>query len=275
MRFLRGTLWQSKRCKLTLDFANRFRFTLIQCVMENYRQIWALVLRFAIRRLRFETGGCIELANLVQTASELVLQPTFSQHPRTPVEAAFREQAELRLNELLTAVRDLDDRRLVFESTETWRVVYEQVLQSVKSQRYLSVAVVRSEEYWRDKPARESLDFNFKLIKHGFHVHRIFIIDDFFWAPTASRPVIQLYDWIMDQASYGMEVSLLRKSVLDEEVDLICDFGIYGEEAIGIQQTDFLGKTKRFEISFDHQSVKEAEDRWRKLLLYATSLEKI
>ena len=237
--------------------------------------MWLRVIRFGLRQAGRTTDVSSELEKLAQSLCELAEHPKFFRQSLTPVEKVFRDQADLRFNALSVQLAELIEHKLVFESTETWRVVYEQVLQYVKAQRYLSVAVIRSEDYWRDKPARESLAFNFDMIKHGFHIHRVFIVDDFFWAPSARRPVVQLYDWIMDQASYGLEISLVRKSALETETDLICDFGIYGEEAVGTQQSDFQGKTTRYEINFEKRAVKEAEDRWDKLLLFVDPLTKL
>jgi hypothetical protein len=49
--------------------------------------------------------------------------------------------------------------------------------------------------------------------------------------------------------------------------------GIYGEDAVGLQQTDFEGKTVRFELHFDANSVRQAVERWNQLQLYAMPLE--
>lgn len=91
--------------------------------------------------------------------------------------AIFRKQVILRLRDILERLRRLVEGRLIFESTETWRTVYEDVLQTCETRRYLSVALIRSDDYWRDSPGENSLEFNFALLAHGFYVHRVFLID--------------------------------------------------------------------------------------------------
>ena len=68
-------------------------------------------------------------------------------------------------------------------------------------------------------------------------------------------------------------MSLVRLADLQQEPDLICDMGIYGEDAVGFQQTDFEGKTVKFQLRFDPNSIHQAEQRWNQLLLFATPLE--
>ena len=67
--------------------------------------------------------------------------------------------------------------------------------------------------------------------------------------------------------------SLVRLADLDNEPDLICDIGIYGAQAVGIQESDFEGKTVRFKIHFDPKRLQETEDLWKRIGLYATSLD--
>ena len=79
--------------------------------------------------------------------------------------------------------------------------------------------------------------------------------------------------WIIKQHQRGIEVSLVRLTALEDEPGLVCDMGIYGEDAVGLQQTDFEGKTVRFELHFDANSVRQAVERWNQLQLYAMPLE--
>ncbi|MCA9195990.1 MAG: hypothetical protein KDA87_00570 [Planctomycetales bacterium] len=177
-----------------------------------------------------------------------------------------------RLRDMAAQVGSLRDGRILFSSTETWRTVYEDVLQSCQTRRYLSVALIRSDDYWRDHPGENSLDFNFRLVNHGFYVHRLFVIDDFFWPKTARTPSQELHHWILKQHFAGIEVSLVRMADLEQDAPLACDLGIYGTDAVGWQTTDFEGRSVRYEISFNARDVVEAEVRWKQLLLYAESL---
>lgn len=164
---------------------------------------------------------------------------------------------------------------MVFDSTETWRTVYEEVLNACKAKRYLSVAVVRSDDYWRDPPGQRSLQFNFQLVDHGFTVHRIFIIDDFFWPLAARTPSTVLFQWIQSQRIRGVDVSLVRSSALEQEPTLARDMGIYGTDAVGYQQTDGDGRTLRYEMNFQRAVIAQAEETWSQLLLYAKSFDEI
>ena len=163
----------------------------------------------------------------------------------------------------------------MFDSTETWRAVYEEVLSACTLKRYLSVALVRTEEYWRDTPGDRSIRFNGLLIDYGFYVHRILIVDDFLWPPKAALPSKELHSWILSQYSQGIQIGLVRASELEPESDLLVDFGIYGDAAVGYQVTDELGQTVRYEMLFGRHQVQAAEDRWKRLSLYARPLESI
>jgi len=189
--------------------------------------------------------------------------------------AVFRKQVVLRLRTQLEQLRRMAEGRLIFESTETWRTVYEEVLQFCETRRYLSVALIRSDDYWRDAPGESSLEFNFALVSYGFYVHRVFLIDEFFWPRTARTPSTQLFHWIRDQHQRGVEVSLVRLTELEDEPSLVCDMGIYGAEAVGWQQTDLQGRTIRYEINFDQEAVAEAEQRWNQLLLFAKPFDEV
>ena len=181
----------------------------------------------------------------------------------------FCDQVELRLSRITQELEDLADGKLCFSSTETWRTVYREVLERTTTKSYLSVALIRSDDYWRDAPGQSSLDFNYELISHGFHIHRLFIIDEFFWPKLAKTPSKQLFHWILEQYQRGIETSLVRLTDLEDEPTLICDFGIYGDTAVGYQETDFQGKTVRYELCFDRSDLVEAEHRWEQLLVYA------
>lgn len=187
----------------------------------------------------------------------------------------FRQECLFRLARVSEQLDQLLHGRLTFRSTETWRTVYEDVLKSCQTKRYLSVALIRSDDYWRDKPAENSLEFNYRLIDHGFFVHRLFLIDEFFWAPSVRTPSRDVLDWILKQHDRGIEVSLVRLADLESESDLVVDMGIYGELAVGTQQTDFQGRTTRFELCFKPEQIRLAEEHWNQLQLYAIGLDAV
>lgn len=188
---------------------------------------------------------------------------------------SFRKQVLIRLEQQFAELQLLAQGKLLFESTETWRAVYEEVLSACTLKRYLSVALVRTEDYWRGTPGERSICFNTLLVDYGFYVHRILIVDDFLWPPGATLPSKQLYNWMLGQFSKGIQIGLVRISELTSENDLLFDFGIYGDTAVGYQVTDDLGQTVRYEMNFGTPQVQIAEDRWKRLSLYAHPLESI
>ncbi len=213
-----------------------------------------------------------ELRSAITKLSRQLAELMHSAAGQAPI---FCRQSVFRLEDMSRQLDDLHKATITFDTTETWRSVYEDVLQSCKAQRYLSVALIRTDDYWRDPPGERSLEFNYQLISHGFHIRRAFIIDEFFWPPSARTPSNDILRWIIKQHQRGIEVSLVRLVALDDEPGLICDMGIYGEDAVGLQQTDFEGKTVRFELHFDANSVRQAVQRWNQLQLYATPLEQL
>lgn len=202
------------------------------------------------------------------------LHDTFSRIHLFP-DPVYQTHAQLRLSEVLAHLRDLADGRLTFSSTETWRTAYEDLLNTVSTKRYLSVAVLNSEDYWQDQPGKRSIELNFQLLEHGFYVARIFILDDFFWPRMAAVPDTTMFEWISEQYYRGIDVYLLRSSELKDEPGLQTDFGVYGHAAVGYQSTDLQGRTTEFELRFDPDSMMRAEEAWKKLMLFAIPFEQI
>ncbi|MBX3438998.1 MAG: hypothetical protein KF861_16020 [Planctomycetaceae bacterium] len=188
-------------------------------------------------------------------------------------DAVFEKQARLRLERMSEQLDELLRQELTFTQTETWRTVYEAILSGCQVRRYLSVALIEHEDYWRDQPGLASLEFNYDLVQFGWHVHRRFILDDYFWPPRAAHPATEVLGPIQEQATRGIDISLLRKSQLESEPHLNCDFGIYGERAAGYQNVDDQGRTTRYLVRFGKSAVDAAEELWRQLDLYAVSLD--
>jgi hypothetical protein len=61
----------------------------------------------------------------------------------------------------------------------------------------------------------------------------------------------------------------VRESALEGERDLLADFGVYGDRAVGSQLVDAGGRTERFTLLFDPDAVRAAINRWERLSLYA------
>lgn len=136
---------------------------------------------------------------------------------------------------------------------------------------YYSVAWVRSSDYWNDAPGRQSMKLNYEMVERGFRIERYHILPDDLWPFDEKMPRSGILEWLIEQQGRGIVVSLIRECDLETEPDLLRDFAIYGDRAIGVQETDEKSRTVRFILSFDQPSIRQALDRWERLALYAKS----
>lgn len=180
-----------------------------------------------------------------------------------------RARVESMANELATLAKG----EVVFDATETWRTAYQRVLETLRVKTYYSVAWVRSSDYWNDAPGRQSMRLNYEMVERGFRIQRCHILPDDLWPFEEKMPRTGILEWLVEQQGRGIMVSLVRESDLANEPDLLRDFAIYGDRAIGIQEMDEQSRTVRFILSFDQPSIRQALDRWERLALYATSFQ--
>ena len=111
---------------------------------------------------------------------------------------------------------------------------------------------------------------NYDLVKRWVRIERVVILRGDLWPDADELPSQKIRPWIDDQHNCGIWICLVRESAIAAEPDLLCEFGIYGERATGIQELDEQSRTVRFILSFDQQSIKLARDRLARLALYAT-----
>ncbi len=187
----------------------------------------------------------------------------------------LREQTALQLAAMQEELQMLAAGKVVFTATEAWRTAYERVLRSPGLERYLSVAWLRNEEYWRDVPGRHSMQLNYDLIQLGVRIERILILNDFFWPSAAALPAKVVCQWIEEQHGRGVLVRLVRESEIEQEPALLCDFGIYGHRATGQLELDEQCRTVRFTLDFDPRRVRMFEERWCRLLCFAVSFREL
>jgi len=191
-----------------------------------------------------------------------------SKHP----DPIYRMIALEQLDETVRRVTTIAAGSLVFEGTETWRIVYERLLRSPDLYLYRSIAWIRTIDYWQDEPARKSMAVNYELQRENrLNIERIAIIADELLPYGSRDPVEPIASWLHEQDAAGIAVRLVRQSALCQEPDLKADLGIYGSRALGTQEVDPLGLTSRFVLTFDFAKVLEAEARWNRLLVYAES----
>ncbi len=181
-----------------------------------------------------------------------------------------REFALSKLDSLCEEIEELAQGQIVFHGTETWRAAYGDLLSSLTVKSYFSVSWVRSGDYWNDPPGRHSMRLNYELLKRGFRIERILILADELWPFEEAHPTPEIRPWIDEQLLRGVSVRLVRESDLADERDLLADFGIYGDRAVGVQELDEHSRTVRFLLQFDERSRQQAHDRWRRLQLFAT-----
>ncbi|MBX9626516.1 MAG: hypothetical protein K2X82_22135 [Gemmataceae bacterium] len=187
----------------------------------------------------------------------------------------LREIAALKLASVNAQIESLAAGAVVFAGTETWRAVYEQLLAGGSVREYRSVAWVRSPNYWQDAPGRQSMRANFEAVHRRVLIERIAILPDADWPTDTGLPADPILSWLQEQHDHGLHLVLVRESALRGEPDLLADFGIYGDRAVGTQELDEHSRTVRFTLSFDPQAVRLADDRWRRLSIFGIPFQSL
>lgn len=190
-------------------------------------------------------------------------------------DAILRRVALLKFASVADQLDNLAEGRIVFAVTEGWRTVYEQLLTDPDIRQYRSVAWVRTPGYWQDEPGRHSMQVNFEAVHRGVLIERIIILSQELWPADQALPSPEIRGWVAEQHEHGLWVALVREETLNRESDLLIDFGIYGNRAVGVQEVDDQCRTLRFTLNMDAQSVQLADERWQRLLLYAQSYRKL
>lgn len=180
----------------------------------------------------------------------------------------LREIAAIKLASVNAQIGSIAAGTVVFEGTETWRTVYEQLLAGGSVREYRSVAWARSADYWQDPPGRQSMRANFAAVHKRVLIERIVVLAADLWPTDQSLPDQPVRSWLQEQHDHGLHHVVVRESALDKEPDLLADFGIYGDRAVGTQELDEKSRTVRFTLSFAPQAVRLANDRWRRLSIF-------
>lgn len=186
----------------------------------------------------------------------------------------LRETAVLKLGSVAGEIEALASGTVVFAG-EGWRAVYMQLLKSPDLKHYRSVAVVKTKDYWADAPGRQSMQSNYDAAHSGVLIERVVIVSDHLFPVSDLLPVDSVREWVQEQHDHGLWVCLVRESALAREPDLLADIGIYGDRALGILDLDERSRALRFTLQFDPQAVRLAQERWRRLVLYATPFREL
>src|SRR5262245_30897956 len=110
---------------------------------------------------------------------------------------------------------------------------------------------------------------NFEAADRGTLIERIISLRDHLWPRGDLLPTPDIRSWIEEQHCHGLWITLVRESDVASEPDLLADVGIYGDRAVGVQELDERSRTVRFILCFDQPSIRLAQDRWRRLAVYA------
>lgn len=187
----------------------------------------------------------------------------------------FRDLALTRLETVADELAVLAQGQIVFRATETWRTAYQHLLETLRVKTYYSVAWVRTNDYWNDAPGRQSMQFNYELVSRGFRIERVHILPDELWPFEQKLPAPEILEWLVEQQGRGIVVTLIRESDLANEPELLRDFAIYGDRAVGIQELDELSHTSRFVLSFDQAGIRKALACWERLGLFSKSFQNL
>ncbi len=187
-----------------------------------------------------------------------------------------RDLALDRIAMLAAEAETLSIGEVTFTDTETWRIAYERLLRSPGTYCYRSVAIIQTPAYWSDEPGRQSMRLNHELaLTSRLQIKRIAVVADSLWPRESEMPMEHVRQWLQAQAANRIDIRAVRLSAVRHEVDLIRDYGIYGNRAVGTQETDEEGRTTRFVLDFKFPSVEEAEERWERLAVYATTVNEL
>lgn len=186
-------------------------------------------------------------------------------------DSILRQFVMLKLANLGEQLQVLADGTIVFSDSQAWRTIYDQFLRSPDITKHWSVAWVRSADYWQDEAGKQGIAANFAAVRRGTMIHRLVIIADQLWPKSAHLPHEPIRKWIEDQHNQGMWLGLVRESVVAHESELLADIGIYGSQAVGMQELDEQSHMVRFSLSFDVARIRTAKARWDRLKPYAVS----
>jgi hypothetical protein len=192
-----------------------------------------------------------------------------------PLDPILRDIALLKLASITEQVDELAEGRVTFTMTEGWRTVYKQILASETLRTYRSVAWYATADYWQDSPGRQSMEANYEAADRGVLIERVVILPDSLWPRNEALPRNPPLGWIEEQHNHGLWVTLVRESDLEREPDLLTDLGIYGDRAVGFQELDDRSRTLKFILDFTPETIRLAEDRWKRLLVYSASFRSL
>lgn len=150
---------------------------------------------------------------------------------------------EKRLDELLNAFQSFANGAIEY-TDDSWRGIWEALVDPKKSEFYWSIALIEHERYWEGEWAdhcfRKTRGLKFKKGSKRF-----FLISDHLLKDEAIREKIRRYE-DTTQESFVLPASTVRV----ERPDLLLDIGVYGNNGGGQQFSDPHGGTRLFRFCF-------------------------
>lgn len=187
-----------------------------------------------------------------------------------PSEPLFSKLVTQRLTAISHELKKLGEGEIVLENGDSWREAYEGVLRKLAFTEYYSVAWVRTSDYWRDTAGRRSIRLNYDLLDRGLRIERVAILPHELWPAEAGLPCDAIRNWLEVQHYRGVALRIIREKDIHREPELLRDFGIYGNCAVGEQELDALGRTIRFRLSYSASEIRRATEHWLRLHALAT-----
>jgi hypothetical protein len=172
-------------------------------------------------------------------------------------------------------IESLSAGAVAFTGAEPWRMVYDALLANPQLKEYRAIAWVRSKDYWQDGPAQQSMRANFEAAHRGVLIERVIILPETLWPVGEHFPTEEIRPWIEEQHNHGLWVIVVRERDLAAEPDLLADFGLYDERAVGTQDCDERSRTVRFALDFGPAAIRLALDRWRRLSVRGISFREL
>jgi len=241
------------------------RSAVLLLVVGVYLSIAVSMLWHLIERCHFTEHGQ-DLVAQVSTDRESLdfVRSSISSYmdSRKRKDPLYQEMFRKKVRELLRQLADASRGCIEYAGGETWRKEWQLLLGHKRGTKYLSVAWVKSPEYWSDPAGQESFAF---CRTASLDTTRIYVLRD----PCHDDP--EVCRMVLDD--YGSKVKVfvvLEDVVKASDEQLLADFGVYGTRAVGYQDLDDRCRTRTFKFYFDEEQCEAARERFNGLKLYAT-----
>lgn len=157
---------------------------------------------------------------------------------------------------------------------ESFRIYWRELIESDEASFYFSTALVNTPYYWRDGIGIEATNFTIKISEKK-KVKKIFILNDKLWEDANTKT------WIKDQKkrgenadlNKGVDVYVIKEKNIGKNEDIIFDFGIYGDRAVGYQELHEIADNEfrmTYNLYFSKEKIQLTNIRFKKLMEYAS-----